>query len=264
MIMRKEVQYKSSILKEVIDLKIITPTESNIEKVLIFLHGKLEPERDCSLIEKMFEDMDVNTLTEKYKMAIVTPCMGNQYYIDLPSYKNSLFLADELPEAIKKICFVNSDVEILIGGISMGGYGAVLCSAISGKFDRIISISGSYIQDDIMIGNSEVWGRKQPTVESTEGTFLKNFLPVEDLERNIYKNVVPALDLFGERKQMPYVVMTCGTNDWLYTRNKKFEDELIRRNIKHIMIEILGGNHDTDCFKEGLWEAMKVLCPQNE
>ena len=54
--------------------------------------------------------------------------------------------------------------------------------------------------------------------------------------------------------------MSCGTEDWLYSRNKKFADELKKQKINHVLVEIPGKEHDSMCFKDGLWEGMRKMC----
>ena len=49
--MIKDIYHQSSILGESLMIKSVLPTAVGIERVLIFLHGKLKPERDYSIIE---------------------------------------------------------------------------------------------------------------------------------------------------------------------------------------------------------------------
>lgn len=73
-------------------------------------------------------------------------------------------------------------VEMVLAGISMGGYGAALIAAQTGKFSTIISIAGAYIAKDVEIGNTEVWGSLTPYSVDLKKTFLYYFLPLSDLE----------------------------------------------------------------------------------
>lgn len=262
-IMIKDIQHQSSTLKESITIKAVFPATAGIERVLVLLHGKLEPEGDYSIIDKMSQELELESLAEKYKMAIVIPCMRNCYYISTEDYNISLFFSVELNNVINEHIFVEPNVELMIGGISMGGYGSILCAALSGAFDKIITISSAFIQDDIILGNNEIWAGLLPNVIATRGTYLQYFLPLHNFWQDYRKNVVAALSLFHSRQQKPFVIMTCGTDDWLYSRNKKFADILKRQNIPCVFL-IIDGNHDGPCFREGLRKAMELVNSIND
>ena len=57
-----------------------------------------------------------------------------------------------------------------------------------------------------------------------------------------------------------FVFMSCGTEDWLYSRNKKFADELKKQKINHVLVEIPGKEHDSMCFKEKKKKKMRKMC----
>lgn len=194
--MIKDIHHQSSVLGESLMIRAVFPTTVGIERVLVFLHGKLRPERDYSIIERMSQELELETLAEKYKMAIVIPCLRNCYYISTEDYNISLFFSEELNNVINKNIVVEPNRELIIGGISMGGYGSVLCAVNSGIFDKIVSISGSFIQNDVRIGNSEVWGTRIPTIESTKGSYLKYFLPLHTFWEDYKKTLLQHFHYF--------------------------------------------------------------------
>lgn len=79
----------------------------------------------------------------------------------------------------------------------------------------------------------------------------------------LQKNVIAALSLFHLRQKKPLVIMTCGKDDWLYSRNKKFANVLKRQNIPCTFLEI-NGNHEVSCFREGLYKAMNIVSIIND
>lgn len=255
--------YQSKALEEDVTIKIALPEATNIDKVLILLHGNIQPECEFSLIENLPQELDMQNLCEKYNLMVVIPYMRNHYYISTTGYCVSGFIGEELPELVLEKYHLAANTDLILGGISMGGYGAVLNGAICGIFNNIISISGAFVQDDVRIGNPEVWLERKPTVESTKGSYLEFFLPLEDLDQSIQRNVVPAISLFKSRKQNPFIVMTCGTVDWLFERNRKFEMVLEKHKIRHVFFE-MKGDHDSLCFKEGLWKAIAECLDRQE
>ena len=165
------------------------------DRVLLLLHGSIQPEGNYSLIENMPQELSLQELCDRYHLIIVTPYMKNCYYISSDQYNCDLFIAEELPEWISARYFLSDDTEYILGGISMGGYGAILVGAHTDRFHKIISISGAFITEDIEIGNPEIWGELLPNEESTRNSFLFYFLPLTSLHESAKKNVFAALDL---------------------------------------------------------------------
>ncbi len=139
----------------------------------------------------------------------------------------------------------------------MGGYGAVLISAHTDRFHKIISISGAFITDDIELGNPEIWGGLLPNEVSTRNSFLFYFLPLEELHESKEKNVFAALNLLENRDTE--IVITCGTDDRMFSRNELFVNKLEKHKIRYNRIWIKGGAHDDPCFREGLWRAAEKI-----
>lgn len=141
----------------------------------------------------------------------------------------------------------------------MGGYGASLISSHTSNFKKIISVSGAYITNDVIIGNPEVWGDRKPTMESARGSYLYYFLPLDEVETSIEKNVFASISMFEMHQINPIFIITCGTKDWLYDRNLLFAEKLKEQGIVYDFYSIPDGDHDAECFKMGLWAAMERL-----
>ena len=251
--MIEKVIIRSNTLHCDVALKIVTPSQTRAEKVMLLLHGSIQPEGDFSLIESMPQELCLQELCDRYQLIAVTPYMKNCYYISSDQYNCNLFVSEELPEWIKERYCLPEHTEFILAGISMGGYGAVLISAHTDRFHKIISISGAFITDDIELGNPEIWGGLLPNDVSIRNSFLFYFLPLEELHESTEKNVFAALNLLEGRDAE--MLITCGTDDRMFSRNKLFVDKLEKHKIRYDRMWIKGGVHDSACFREGLWWA---------
>lgn len=250
---------QSRFLKENVKVKIAVPNGQPIKKVLILLHGKKESDKDETILDKMIEQLELEALCGKYHLMTVIPCMKNCYYISSEKYNCEKFISEELLELIGKHTNSLLHAEKLLGGISMGGYGAALIGANTQSFQRVMVVSGSFIEKDILLGNPEVWGSKRPTEESTKGSFLKYFLPLSELPDSCYKSAEAALCAIKQRTHRPELYFSCGSGDWLYTRNLRVLNMLRNHQIPYTFFEISEGKHDSRCFREGLWKIFEEI-----
>ncbi len=254
------INFNSEALKTSAILKVVLPNDQQIKKLMILLHGNMNPELSVELLDKFSLELDLEALCDKYHMAVVIPLMKNRYYISTDDYNCDEYISYELPDYIKKKYNISDSAESILAGVSMGGFGAVLIAARTGAFQKIVSISGAYIAKDVEIGNPEVWGNLTPYSGNLSDTFLYYFLPLKDLPDSTERDAVAALELFNRRRDKPVIVVTCGTKDWLYPRNMEFVKELERREIEHQFYSIDKGEHESDCFQKGLWKAIDYLC----
>lgn len=249
----------STALRTHVTVKTVLPEECLPQKIFVLLHGNIYPEGEFSIIENLPEELALEELCEKHHLVVVIPYMKSCYYISTELYNCDQFVARELPEWICRKYSLLSDSEKILGGISMGGYGAALIGAHTGVFRKIVSISGAYIANDVVIGNPEVWGDRIPTRESTKGSYLYYFLPLDQVYESTEKNAVAALALFLEKNMNPVFAVTCGTKDWLYPRNLTFVKKLEELGITYDFLPIDDGGHDSSCFRKGLWKAMEKI-----
>lgn len=248
----------SEVLRSMVLLKVITPEQAKVKRLMILLHGKMCPEMCEELLDAFPGELALEELCHRYGMVVAVPLMPNRYYISGEDYDCKGFVAEELPTFIKERYGDTDEAEMILGGISMGGFGAVLIGALTGAFQKIISISGAFIAGDVAIGNPEVWGTILPHSEEFRTSFLYYFLPLEGLDTATERNATAALRLL--QKERVTIVATCGTSDWLYSRNLKFVEEMDDNKVNYKFYSIENGDHEPECFKEGLWRAVAFLC----
>ena len=247
----------SEVLNTTILLKVVVPDRVSSQKLMILLHGKMEPELSTELLELLPQELALEELSNEFGMAVVLPLMENRYYISTKDYDCNRFVSWELPNLVMNKYDISDSVEQILAGVSMGGFGATLIGARTGAFQKIISISGAYIANDVKIGNPEVWGNLLPNSQRLNKSFLYYFLPLEDLEQSIDRNALAALPLFQKDKTV--IVATCGTKDWLYPRNLKLVEEMENNRLQFKFYPLENGDHEAECFKDGLRKAIEYL-----
>lgn len=220
------------------------------QKTCLWLHGFQERANDILIKSNLRE------LSEKHRIAFLLPDVPDTYYLNQSwnhCYIEQFLINEFLPEAITKYHLPSDKSHTLIGGISMGGFGSLLIgSHFPNLFGRIVSISGAFIIDDILIGNPEVIGSP-----NNIGHFLYLFGNLPSLEKDTDRNPEAAALITLKNSQLPPIFMSCGKQDLLYKRNLKLRNHLLAHGANLHWTE-LPGNHEWKCFNEALNEAFHL------
>ena len=164
-------------------------------------------------------------------LAVVMPSGDNHFYVDGPVKYGSdygSFIGEELIE-ITRAMFTLSDKreDTFIGGLSMGGYGAVVNGLkYHDVFSRIIALSSAFEIDTIINstnGSEGIIGRRE-YYESVFGDL--NQIKGSDKD---YCELIRRLK--NENADIPKIYMACGTEDFLIEKNRKYRDFLINNNV---------------------------------
>ena len=203
-------------MEEVFDLKYYDRDPMN----LILLHGLTGTDTDW-LYGGVAQLMAI-----QYNVNIFMPTTGNSFYVD-KGYAGANwgeYVASELPEYIEKTFNIKLTREnTLIGGLSMGGYGALhlalgyperfgVCIALSSalvihEYARIAAHDRGVVPREMM---ADIFGDPSKVEESDlnpETQFLK---------------------LKAAGKPIPRIYLACGTEDALIGHNRDFADFLKR------------------------------------
>lgn len=213
-------------------------------KILYWLHGYHERSKDILLKSNLEE------FSEKYRVAIILPDVPDTYYLNQPwntCYTEDFFIKELIPFVTEKYHFSSNKEDTFIAGASMGGFGSLLLGSHHYEvFSKIVSISGAFIIDDILLGNPEVVG------SSNNFSHFQNLfgdIPslIDSYERNPEVSVLLAI----ENQKLPPIFMTCGTEDMLLKRNEK-----LARNLSNAGADVLwktsSGGHDWKYFNSVL------------
>lgn len=211
-------------------------------KTLYLLHGYMGDYTDWMRLSAL------ERYANQYRIAIVMPSAHNAYYTDTTyGYPYETFISIELPNMMESIFPLSKKKEDrMIGGLSMGGYGALkMALSPKGKFGKAFSLSGA-----LDIEHIRNLTRETPRKHTFDGVFGKKSVEMtkHDLKYLVSKRI-------QKNQEFPELLITCGTEDFLFQSNEKFHDFLNENHIKHDYITN-PGDHNWD-----YWDLMieKVL-----
>lgn len=112
-------------------------------KSLILLHGLTGTDTDW-----LYGGV-AQMLAYQYNLAVFMPTTGNSFYLDhgYPGGNYASYIGEELPDFINKVFgFCESRENTIIGGLSMGGYGAIHTAlAFPERFASCIGLSSALV-----------------------------------------------------------------------------------------------------------------------
>ena len=210
--------FPSKILGREVMVRLLLPAGKNL-KCLILLHGY------NGTHDQWLDKSPISELAEKHKLVVVMPGCGNGYYEDTRE-DMPRFVGEELIAYLKSSLPISPCRENLyIGGVSMGGFGALLIGSRYHKtFGKIVSFSGAFIIPDVVIGNQGVLGNADPQY------FRDIFGDLETLEGSSRDPIAEAIRV-SKTEGLPSLCLLCGTEDDLYQCNVNAIKALRKHNI---------------------------------
>lgn len=187
-------------------------------------------------------------LAEKFQLAVIMPDGANSFYLDHASGDAyGKFYGQELVEKTRQL-FPLSDKreDTFIGGLSMGGYGALrLGYHYQDTFSKVMSFSGRILTSSDKLRDNGIDQR------------LRHYLEVDSFEQ------LPAeVDIYQVIKQAARdeteLLLTCGTEDFLFAENQTLHEWLSDQGIKHTF-RSGAGSHTWPYWEEILEPAIRWL-----
>ncbi len=221
-------------------------------KTLYLLHGVFGNETD------FLANTRVQELSEKYSVAVIMPAGNNSFYIDdefgIELYGQ--YIGKELVDYTRRLFPLSTRREdTFIGGLSMGGYGAMRNGLKYAKtFSKICAFSGAFIVLDII----DTGGKPVIDAFSNYEFQRKTFGELTMLENSDKDPRKLYLDLKESGASVPQIFMTEGSGDFLLNVNHKLRDFFEEQNANFIYIED-EGEHDWDFWNKHLEEAFQWL-----
>lgn len=175
---------------------------------------------------------------ETYQIIIVTPEGDNGWYTDSvsnPNEKYESYIVKELvPEIDSKFRTISDRAHRAIGGLSMGGYGAIKFGLkYPGMFRLAGSFSGALRAAQFSEKNSGAIGKAIANIFGPEGSEIR-------LNNDIFRLVT---DITPEKvKDLPFIYLDCGTEDFIFSQSRDFSALLIEKKIPHEFRELPGGH----------------------
>lgn len=196
----------------------------------------------------------IQELSLKHNIAVFMPSGENHFYLDDVD-KGELFgefIGNELVEFTRKLFpITNKREDTFIGGLSMGGYGAIRNGLkYAHNFSRILALSSALIINNI--------AGKQVGFEDgfTNYNYYKRVFG--DLDQLLGSDKDPEaliMNLKKKNEDIPKIYMACGTEDFLLNENREYRDFLLSENIDFTYQEG-PGIHDWNFWDEYIEKAI--------
>lgn len=220
-------------------------------KLLFLLHGYSGSSKDWLL------GSSVQELSAKYNIAVVMPSGENSFYLDGMGTGKAYcrYVGQELVEYVKNTFNLSVGRDsTFIGGLSMGGFGAIHTGLYYPEtFGKIVGLSSALIIHNI----------KNKTEDFKDGIadyyyYASVFGRLDKLEESVNNPEYLIKKLKKENKTIPAIYMACGTEDFLIEENRAFYRFLKNESVDVEYIES-PGVHNWDFWNAYLEPSIKWL-----
>ena len=251
-----QVNFVSSALQRTVPLQVILPVDKLTPdgklpkekkfKTLYLLHGYLGNYTDWvsgTRIQRWAEERD---------LCVVMPSGDNAFYVDRPETGNCYgqFIGEELVEVTRRMFPLSRKREdTFIGGLSMGGFGAMRNGLKYHKtFGAIISFSGVL----------QIFEALQTAEEQANIPFLKGIFGDLDKAAKSDSNPSVLVNALTKKKNLPSIYIACGTEDGLLSHSRNFRELLVKNGFS-VTYEEGPGDHNWDFWDTYIQKALDWL-----
>ena len=258
------INYMSKALSRTVQIMVILPTDKMVFpgmpvreekpfKTLYLLHGVFGSQVDWLYGTRIQRWAEANDL------AVVMPAGENGFYVDQPwnCKYYSKFISEDLVEFTRKSFPLSHKREdTFIGGLSMGGFGAIHNGfKYHETFGNIIALSAALIVNEDLPKRTD----DSPMEINTRRYATSCFGP--DLDAVLQSDINPKYlvkRLKDEGAELPKVFMACGDKDHLLTADEDFKDYLEELGVD-VTWEVGPGNHEWDFWDTYIKKALDWL-----
>ena len=207
-------------------------------KALLLLHGY----NNCA------ENWVGEELARRYNFAVVMPNGENSFWLDSQATgrKFCTFIGEELIGYVQRTFSLAKDREdTCVMGLSMGGFGALHTAfTYPDTFSKVCAMSSALIVHEI--------ARMKPGDDNGMANYeyyRQCFGELHQLEGSSSDPEALVKALKAQKKRIPEIFMSCGTEDFLLDKNRAFHEFLLKEKIEHTYLES-PGSHDMDFWRE--------------
>lgn len=169
-------------------------------------------------------------IAQKYNVAVVMVSGENSFYLNQKGTGRAYedFAGRELPEYINKTFHIDTARKnTWIGGVSMGGFGAIHTGLrFPERFGKIIALSSALIIHDI---EDQKPGFRNDMADYDYYTSV--FGPLDQLGDSTNNPEKLITGLLKNGADIPDIYMACGTEDFLLEQNHAFRDFLAEKGV---------------------------------
>lgn len=208
-------------------------------KSLYLLHGGFGSDLDW------LSGTRIERYATEHHLAVIMPAGENSFYLDSKSGVRNYgkFIGSELVQLTRKMFPLSSKREdTFIGGLSMGGYGALINGLkYNDTFGKIALLSPALMQDSVI--NSK-YNTKYPIFDRKYyEEIYSNLDEIKGSELDYYALIKSKKN---ENSDLPDLYVCCGRDDEVFIdENRKYHNFLKELDILHEYYESAGG-HDWD------------------
>lgn len=258
-----ELRFHSDALGRAVSVNVILPEEA---KTLIGMRtGAAASYKTLYLLHGLSDDHTIwerRTSIERYAtergIAVVMPNGGRSWYTDMANgARYFTFITEELPRACRGFFRGMSDrrEDNFIGGLSMGGYGAVKAAlTCPEKYAGCICLSGAL--------DVPTFGQRFDLGE-WRGIFGYDLTGFEQLRGTRHDVFALAEGNKREGKPFPRLYMWCGYDDQLIECNRQFHALLDTLGVEHAYEEG-EGNHSWHWWDLHIQDGMNYILAKGE
>ena len=226
--------------------------ENKPYKTLYLLHGVLGSYVDW------VNGTRIQRFAEMNDLVVVMPSGENSFYVDMPGGNDNYgeFVGKELVELTRKIFPLSHKREdTFIGGLSMGGYGAIRNGLkYHETFGYIIGLSSALITEDLAERNEDdnvMFYQTKSFAERCFGDLIK--LQQSDMNP---KYLVQKLK--EQKIEFPKLYLACGKEDGLLPKSEDFV-RFLKENEIDVTYETGPGAHEWDFWDTYVERAIQWL-----
>ena len=228
-----------------------TPYYKRPTKNVYLLHGYSGCESDW------YSNAPLTDLANKYNVNFFMPNGDNSFYLDnkATGFKYASYVGKEFIEYTRKTFNLSDKCEdTYIGGLSMGGFGALHTGFMfNDTFSKVIALSSALIQGMIKHLDPSM-DNPMANYDYYAWTFgVKDGVDFDASENNPEYLVKK---LKEEGKQIPDIYMACGTEDFLIEPNRQFKAFLDENKVP-VTFVTGPGVHDFNFWRKYLEEGLK-------
>lgn len=199
-----------------------------------------------------FDRLDVSSLVDRERTAIVAPSMGNGYFINSCYEQQADCLQEIFLTLQERLSLSPRREDNLVAGVSMGAFGALRWALTSENFGGAAAISGVFDcrvpLDERLRGN-----RAQRALHAAFSSTMRRMLldedgatrPEADFER-LLPQAAGDLD----------IAFYCGRQDYLSLPQTLHMERLCRRLGRPAALCLTDGEHDDRYWKDALRDAV--------
>lgn len=193
----------------------------------------------------------IERYAENLQLAIVMPAANRSYYTDMaagPRYWT--FISEEVPAVARHFFPLAAEREAnFVAGLSMGGYGAFKLAlthperyAVAASLSGVLDVA-RYAKDELAAGQAEmrhIFGDPAGLANSANDLFRLAAL------------------LVASSRPRPKLYQWCGSEDFLFADNLRFQEHAQALNLQTTYEEGLGG-HDWSCWDTQIQRVLQWL-----